>query len=135
MNYHWNWGVFLQESPEGGVFFAGEHTARYRWRATMNGAVDSGDRVAREPVGEGSRPRPPAGPAELRRPEGDRDLDRSDDLVRNGRSGGPLWGLSGGVDGVGAGTHGSHRSAHVPTLGPTARIDVERPTRGPPRAV
>ena len=21
MNYHWNWGVFLQESPEGGVFF------------------------------------------------------------------------------------------------------------------
>ena len=38
----------IEAAPEGLVFFAGEHTARYRHRATMNGAVESGDRVARE---------------------------------------------------------------------------------------
>jgi monoamine oxidase len=34
--------------PHGRVFFAGEHTVRYRFRQTMNGAVVSGYRVARE---------------------------------------------------------------------------------------
>lgn len=34
--------------PEGAAFFAGEHTARYSNRSTMNGAVWSGDRAARQ---------------------------------------------------------------------------------------
>lgn len=33
--------------PERGAFFAGEHTARYHNRATLNGAVWSGERAAR----------------------------------------------------------------------------------------
>jgi monoamine oxidase len=33
--------------PEGAAFFAGEHTARYGNRSTMNGAVWSGERAAR----------------------------------------------------------------------------------------
>lgn len=36
--------------PEDKVFFAGEHTARYGNRATLNGAVSSGERAAREVV-------------------------------------------------------------------------------------
>ena len=34
--------------PEGAAFFAGEHTVRFHNRATMNGAVWSGERTARE---------------------------------------------------------------------------------------
>ncbi len=33
---------------EGGVHFAGEHTAPYVRRATMDGAVVTGERAARE---------------------------------------------------------------------------------------
>ena len=35
-------------TPEGRVHFAGEHTAHSRFRGTMNGAVESGWRAARE---------------------------------------------------------------------------------------
>ncbi len=35
---------------EGRVFFAGEHTARYGNRGTMNGAVQSGERAARQVI-------------------------------------------------------------------------------------
>jgi monoamine oxidase len=35
-----------ERKPEGAAFFAGEHTARYANRATMNGAVWSGERAA-----------------------------------------------------------------------------------------
>jgi monoamine oxidase len=37
----------LVATPEGGVFFAGEHTAT-KDQAHMNGAVESGQRAARE---------------------------------------------------------------------------------------
>ena len=37
----------IEGKTEGNVFFAGEHTAPYRLRGTMNGAVDSGERVAK----------------------------------------------------------------------------------------
>jgi monoamine oxidase len=37
----------VAEDPRGGVYFAGEHTARYVVRGTMNGAVVSGERAAR----------------------------------------------------------------------------------------
>jgi monoamine oxidase len=37
--------------PEGAAFFAGEHTARYANRATLNGAVWSGERAARAVAG------------------------------------------------------------------------------------
>lgn len=36
-----------EATPQGNVFFAGEHTARYKARATMNGAVESGEAAAR----------------------------------------------------------------------------------------
>lgn len=37
-----------EHAPEGGVHFAGEHTAPYTMRGYMNGAVMSGERAARE---------------------------------------------------------------------------------------
>lgn len=38
----------VEGRPEGAAFFAGEHTARFHNRATMNGAVWSGERAARQ---------------------------------------------------------------------------------------
>ena len=38
----------VESQPHGRVHFAGEHTARYRNQATMNGAVESGERAANE---------------------------------------------------------------------------------------
>jgi monoamine oxidase len=40
----------IQAEPEGNVFFAGEHTASYIHSGYMNGAVESGQRAAREVV-------------------------------------------------------------------------------------
>ncbi|WP_243058393.1 NAD(P)/FAD-dependent oxidoreductase [Nocardioides sp. SR21] len=37
----------VEARPEGAAFFAGEHTARFHNRATLNGAVWSGERAAR----------------------------------------------------------------------------------------
>ena len=37
----------IEAEPQGNVFFAGEHTARYKSRAQMNGAVETGERAAR----------------------------------------------------------------------------------------
>jgi monoamine oxidase len=37
-----------ERGAEGGIHFAGEHTARYKVRGTMNGAVESGERAAKE---------------------------------------------------------------------------------------
>jgi len=38
----------IEKQPEGRIHFAGEHTASYRSQATMNGAVESGERAATE---------------------------------------------------------------------------------------
>lgn len=38
----------IEGTTQGRAFFAGEHTAKYRSRATMNGAVESGERVSKE---------------------------------------------------------------------------------------
>lgn len=38
----------IEKQPEGRIHFAGEHTASYRSQATMNGAVESGERAAAE---------------------------------------------------------------------------------------
>lgn len=37
----------IEGTSEGNLFFAGEHTARYKARGTMNGAVESGELAAR----------------------------------------------------------------------------------------
>lgn len=43
-----------EAAPEGGVHFAGEHTAPYTERGMMNGAVLSGERAAREVLAKGT---------------------------------------------------------------------------------